>query len=335
MLLAALLALHVQPVVPNVPNKQPQMAASGSTVAMVFASGESIWLTKSADAGRSFGAPSKIADVPKLLAGRHRGPRIVITGNTMIVTAIPSGSDLFYWRSPDGGKTWSKPATINDKPTAAREGLDAVAADAQGHVAAAWLDDRLPGGKRLWGAFSNDAGATWSKNVQLYDGTICECCHPSLVSTGNGEFVVMWRNKVEGSRDLYTMRLRDGKPAGPAVKQGTGTWKLEACPMDGGGIAVRNGEIVTAWRREHDIYLAHPGKEVKLGPGMDVALAVNAKGEYAAWTNGKGIDAVMPGSAAPVRLAESGAFPALLTLPDGVVLAAWEQDGTIATKRLE
>src|SRR5512146_1883644 len=205
MFLAVLLSLHLQPVVPNVPNKQPQLAASGSTVAMVFASGESIWLAKSSDAGRSFGAAAKIADVPKLLAGRHRGPRVVITGNMMIVTAIPSGSDLLYWRSTDGGRTWSKPGVINDKPTAAREGLDAISADAQGHVAAAWLDDRLPGGKRLWGAFSNDAGVTWSKNVQLYDGTICECCHPSLLSQGNGEFTVMWRNLVEGSRDLYTM----------------------------------------------------------------------------------------------------------------------------------
>src|SRR3569832_218794 len=103
MLLAAVLALHLPPVAPNVPNKQPQLAASGSTVAMVFASGESIYLTKSADSGRSFGAPSKIAVLGKLLAGRHRGPRIVITGNTMLVTAIASESALFAWRSTDGG----------------------------------------------------------------------------------------------------------------------------------------------------------------------------------------------------------------------------------------
>ncbi len=335
MLLAALLALHVQPVVPNVPNKQPQLAVSGSTIAMVFASGESIYLTKSSDSGRSFAAPARIADVPKLLAGRHRGPRIVITGNTMLVTAIPAGSDLFAWRSTDGGRTWSKPAVINDKPTAAREGLDAIAADPQGHIAAVWLDDRLPGGKRLWGAFSDDAGATWSKNVQLYDGTICECCHPSLLSLGNGKFEVMWRNKVDGSRDLYAMPLRDGKSDGPAVKQGAGTWKLDACPMDGGGIALRNGEIVTAWRREHDIYFAQDGKETKLGPGMDPSLAANRKGAYVAWTANGAIEAVLPGASAPVRLSDAGAFPALLALPDGAILAAWEQDGTIATKRLE
>jgi len=333
MLFAALLALHLTPVVPNVPNRQPQLAASNGTVAIAFGSGESIWLARSTDNGRTFAPPAKVADLPKLLLGRHRGPRVVVTGNTILVSAIATESDLHLWRSTDGGRTWSKPIVINDKPTAAREGLHAMAADSEGHVAAAWLDDRLPGGKRLWGAFSNDGGATWSKNVMLHEGAICECCHPSLLSLGKGEFAVMWRNKLDGSRDFYVRHLRDGKPVGAEVKQGEGTWKLEACPMDGGGIALHNSVISTAWRREHDIYLVRSGKpEVKLGPGMDVALAANSKGEYAVWTNGKGIDALLPGSSTPTRLAEAGAFPAILALPDGAVLAAWEENGAISTR---
>ena len=147
--------------------------------------------------------------------------------------------------------------SLNDKPTAAREGLQAMAADADGHVAMIWLDDRDAPAEALWGAFSNDAGATWSRNVMLYaspERSICECCHPSLLALfGHGEFAAMWRNAVGGSRDFYVMRLRDGKPVSGAVKQGQGTWKLEACPMDGGGIAVRDGQIASAWRREHDV----------------------------------------------------------------------------------
>jgi hypothetical protein len=101
--------------------------------------------------------------------------------------------------------------------------------------------------------------------------------------------------------------------------------------MDGGGIALDHGEIVTAWRREHDIYLAHPGRETKLGPGQDVALAANAKGPYAVWVNGKEIDALVPGSTTPQRLSENGAFPSIVSLPDGSMLAAWEENGAIAT----
>jgi len=335
---AALLALHLAPVSPKAPNRQPQLAAGNGTVALVFGSGESIWLARSIDDGRTFTAPSKVADLPKLSLGRHRGPRVVIAGNAMIVSAIPSQGDLFAWRSTDGGRTWSKPAIINDKPRATEEGLHAMAADAEGHVAVAWLDDRNAPGKKLYGAFSDDAGATWSKNVLLYQSpgrTICECCHPSLVALGHGEFAVMWRNVIDGSRDFYALRIRDGKPVSSAVKQGTGTWKLDACPMDGGGIAVRNGELVSAWRREHDIYFAEPGKETKLGAGQDVALAANAKGPYAVWSTANGIEARLPGSAANAHIADSGAFPAILALPGGSVLAAWEENGSIATHRFD
>jgi hypothetical protein len=334
MLLAAVLALHLPPVVSDVPNKQPQVAVSKDTVALAFGSADSLYLSLSHDAGRTFAPAAKIATLPKVLVGRHRGPRVVISGNTMIVSAI--STDLYAWRSTDGGKTWSKPVIVNDKPAAAREGLHAMTADASGHLAAVWLDDRDPGGKWLWGAFSNDGGATWSKNVKLHQGTICECCHPSLLATGPNEFAVMWRNNLDGSRDFYVLKVRDGKVVGAPVKQGEGTWKLEACPMDGGGIASHNGEIVTAWRREKEIYLARPGKaEVKLGPGQDVALAANAKGEYAVWNSAGSIVALVPGASTPEKLAAMGGFPTIVALPDGAMLAAWEDHGAIATKRLE
>lgn len=336
LLAAALLALHLQPVSPTTPNRQPQLAAANGVVMLAFGSGDDIWLAQSKDNGRTWGAPAKVGELPKMALGRHRGPRVAVAGKTILVSAIQS--ELYCWRSTDGGRTWSKPAVVNDKPTAAREGLQAMSADAEGHVATVWLDDRNAPGKQLWGSFSNDAGVTWSKNVMLYaspEKTICECCHPSLLALGHGEFAAMWRNAVGGSRDFYVMRLRDGKPITPAVKQGQGTWKIEACPMDGGGIAMRNGELITAWRREKDVYLYEAGKpETRLATGQDVALAVNAKGAYVAWTSGKAVEVKRPG-AAMERVSEDGAFPALLTLPDGAVLAAWEENGSIATRRLD
>jgi hypothetical protein len=213
-----------------------------------------------------------------------------------------------------------------------------MAADPEGHVAMVWLDDRGPKGKRLFGAFSNDAGATWSKNAMLYTspaGTICECCHPSLIALAHGEFAAMWRNVIDGSRDFYVTRIRDGKAASEAVKQGAGTWKVNGCPMDGGGLAVRGGEIWSAWRREKDVFLAEPGKpEVKLAAGENISLAVNSKGAYAIWSTAQGIEALLPGSA-PKSIAAAGAFPVLVALADGSVLAAWEENDSIAVRRLE
>src|SRR5690348_8833483 len=106
LILAALLALHLPPVSPNSPNRQPQFAAANGVVAMTFGSGDSIWFTRSADDGRTWAPPVKVAVLPKLLLGRHRGPRIVFAGSAILVSAIPTGSDLFCWRSTDGGRTW-------------------------------------------------------------------------------------------------------------------------------------------------------------------------------------------------------------------------------------
>src|SRR5436309_14029888 len=119
-LVIALLALHLQPVSPPSPNLQPQLASGSGMVAMVFGSGQSIWFTGSGDDGRNWGQPVKVADLPKLLLGRHRGPRVVISGNsisgssisgnTIVVSAVSSDpGDLLAWRSTDGGRTWSRP----------------------------------------------------------------------------------------------------------------------------------------------------------------------------------------------------------------------------------
>jgi hypothetical protein len=330
-------ALSVAPV-GTAPNKQPQLAAGNGIVAMVFGSGDSIWLSRSTDQGRSFGAPAKIAGLPKLMLGRHRGPRVAFAGKAMIISAISSESgDLMAWRSTDNGVTWSKPSAINDVPKSAREGLHAMVGNPAGQMAAVWLDDRS-GHKKLVGAFSSDAGVTWSKNEQLYespDGTICECCHPSLASAGNGEFVAMWRNNLEGSRDFYAIRLRGGRVSGSPMKQGLGTWKLNACPMDGGGLVVRNGQISSAWRREKDVYLVEDGKpEVKLGPGQDLALGSNNQGLYAVWSTPEGIAAHVPNATRVTKLSEAGAFPSITTAPDGAMVVAWEENGSISVTRM-
>ena len=83
--------------------------------------------------------------------------------------------------------------------------------------------------------------------------------------------------------------------------------------MDGGGVAVRDGQVASAWRRDHDIYLAMPGKpEVKIGSGQDVAFAANSRGFYTAWSTPSGIELLAPGSANPSHLSSAGAFPAMV-----------------------
>jgi hypothetical protein len=348
---ASMLLVNVGPVTSGVPNRQPQLASGYGMVAMTFAAGQSIYFASSTDEGRTFSAPVKVTEAKLLAAGRHRGPRVVILKDAIVISAVigqqsgdahahglATDGDLISWRSADRGKTWARAGTVNDEPRAAREGLHAMAADARGNLFAAWLDLRSKGTK-LYGSRSTDGGTTWSRNVLIYaspDGTICECCDPSIAIDQSGQISVMWRNALGGFRDLYTSSSSDGLKFGTPQKVGAGTWKLNACPMDGGGLVVDHGEIVSAWRREGDVYLAPAGKpEIKIGTGKDVSIAAGKKGAYVAWSNGPALQIQIPGASAPSQLAENGSFVNLTPLPDGSVLAAWEANGVIETRRVE
>jgi hypothetical protein len=321
------LAVTLGPIAPDAPAREPQMAAKGAMAALTFGAAKGIYFSKSSDSGKSFSAPLKIAEAEIIPLTRHRGPRIVFTKYSIVISAVvgrtlaegahahglPSDGDLVTWRSEDGGVSWSKGITINDMPGAATEGLHSLAADASGNLFAAW-----------------------SKNVQIYqspEGTICACCHPSIAIDSSGQIAVMWRNWLGGARDMYLTRSRDGAVFSKPERLGRGTWRLNACPMDGGGIAIVQNRMITAWRRDHEIFLASPGeKEVGIGEGVDVALTAAAEGVYAIWSTPLGVRALLPGKKDSITLAPKGAFPTITALRNGHALAAWEEGGSIRIK---
>lgn len=351
MLLPILILMAQHAVLPAASaDREPQLAAGDGMVALVFGRGHDLMFSRSTDKGTTFSKPERIAELPVLPLSRHRGPRAAFAGRVILVSAVggetlatgehahglPSDGNLYVWRSSDGGTSWSKGQIVNDVPSSAREGLHALAADKSGHAAAVWLDLRSKG-TRLYGAFSDDAGATWSKNTLIYespDGTICQCCHPSLLALGEGEFAVMFRNVKDGDRDMYTLRVRNGDVISPAAKLGSGSWEINACPMDGGAIASEGDRTVAAWRRGEGVFLASPGgSETKIGSGKDVALAAGGGKVFALWTERGAIEAWISGKMETI--AQKGAFPAVVSLPDGSALAAWEENGAIVTRRLD
>lgn len=349
--LAALMVVNIGPIAPDAPAREPQMAVHGSTVALAFGAGNGVYFAVSHDSGKTFSAPVRIAEAAVLPLTRHRGPRIVFAGDALVITAVagktaaagphahglPSDGDLIAWRSTDHGRRWSKGIVVNDVPGSPTEGLHALASDGEGRVFAAWLDHRGGHGTKLYGAQSHDGGATWSKNVLIYkspDGSICECCAPSLAIDSQDEIHVMWRNWLGGSRDLYLASSRDGLHFSKPEKLGEGTWKLNACPMDGGGIAIENGRVVTVWRREHDIFLDVAGKpESRIGTGVDAAIAAGAGGIYAIWSTPSGVEAIVPGKSQPIELAPKGSFPIVAAISGGGI-AAWEDNGQITIRHL-
>jgi hypothetical protein len=325
---------------------QPQLAASGDRVYLTFAAGDTISAARSADGGATFATPVTLPPAGTLALGRRRGPRIAATPRAVLVAAIAGAKgggadgDVVLYRSTDGGTTWAAPIVVNDVPAAAREGMHGLAANEAGVVAVAWLDLRQKG-TRIYVAVSRDHGATWSADTLAYaspSGSVCECCHPSVAVAPGGRIVVLFRNHRDGARDMYLVESRDGGATfGPAAKQGQGTWPLQACPMDGGGVVVTDRTTSAAWRRDDTVYLstdgasASGGPEVRLGPGRDPAIARHGEKVDVAWTATDGIRLMQSGRRSP--RAVPGRFASILAMPGHTVLAV-EDPGGIRVVRI-
>jgi hypothetical protein len=325
--------------------QQPQLTtAPDGSVYLVYGSENNIYCSVSMDGGDHFAPPVIVANEGPLALGRHRGPRIAATQDVVVITAevgkLGKGQDgsLMAWTSKDRGKTWSKSTTINDAANSAREGLHCMAAGPHNLVFAAWLDLRnlVPGnpGTELYGSVSSDGGITWSRNMRVYqspDGTICQCCHPSAAVDASGRILVMWRNALAGSRDLYWTASTDGgKTFSAGKKLGMGTWLLSACPMDGGDITVaRDGVAETIWRRQDQIFFSGPsGAEELVGSGKNPAIIHGASGRYLAWEDSAKNCVVLlkPGAKAPIPLGTNSTYVDLVAGPGGKIIAAWEEN---------
>ena len=269
-----------------------------------------------------------------------------MTKGSIVISAIlgekgrGADGDLMVWRSTDGGKQWSEGRAINDVAGAAREGLHSMASGGGETIFATWLDLRGKGTK-IYGSLSLDGGVTWSRNRVVYEspsGSVCECCHPSAFVDHRGGIYVMFRNAMDGNRDMYLVRSKDGGlQFGLAEKLGTGNWFLNACPMDGGSFTVKqDGGVVAAWRREGDLYLTSAGHaERRIATGRQPVVAANDKDTWIAWTEGKAIRWMNSERGAIHTMGGEAAFLSLAVLPSGKALVAGERNGRIFVEELK
>lgn len=277
--------------------KQPQAFVSATgTTHLTFGIGNQVHYSHNADG--EFHPPGVAFQVPNLSLGMRRGPRIADTGKSIVITAIGGSQgkgkdgDVLSYRSDDQGKTWAGPVRVNDVEASAREGLHAMTATENGVLWCVWLDLRAKK-TELYASKSVDDGRSWSNNQLVYrspDGSVCECCHPSIAATGDS-IHILFRNSLDGNRDMYLVSSSDqGTSFGPALRLGSDHWSLNACPMDGGMLtAPSGGKITTVWRRGGMIYTS-AGKtlnESVLGKGEQAWVAANSAGTYVVWTSSR------------------------------------------------
>lgn len=134
---------------------------------------------------------------------------------------------------------------------------------------------------------------------------------------------------LEGARDMYLTSSSDMRTFSPATKLGEGAWMINACPMDGGMLAVTSkGAVETIWRREGTVFTGGlAGPEQPLGDGRQPWIAMGASGRCLAWQNGRDIIFATPGSN-PKRVSQQGNDPVIASSPNGMlVIGAWTESG--------
>ncbi len=325
-----LLAVDIVPIHPDVAYQQPQIGSFGQNVGIVFGSTNRIFFAYNGK------PPVMVADAPVLSLGNHRGPRLAFTTDAIVVTSGVGPvnqqfgpNTLRSWRSTDLGKTWTSGPDLSTRGTGGM-GFQGFASDGKRKLVAAWIGPQ-DGAPRLFVAHSDDAGLTWSKQNVLSQ-TVCECCHPTVSIAADGAVHILFRNSLGGNRDFYLATARNGEHF-EIAKLGLGTWKINACPMDGGSVGEFHGDVITLWRREGGLFLARPDGQAEqlLASGKNPAIALRQEGYYAIWSTPEGLMAKVPGSPAYV-LSKSGSYPVISS--QGAVVAAWEDNGRIVSERL-
>jgi hypothetical protein len=313
--------------------KMPAIAKdANNTLHVVYGSGDSIMYIYSNDEGKSFSKPELVDTLSNLVASATRGPQIAAIKNGVAIIAVNSAGNIFSFIKESTGK-WTRTASVNDEGEVDKEGFSGLSSDGNSNLFAIWTDLRDDKHNKIFGARSTDAGKTWSKNILVYqspDSTVCECCKPSVAMQGNNVYV-MFRNWLNGNRDLYLLQSSNGGESfGKAEKLGRGSWKLDGCPMDGGGLAIAaNGIAQTVWRRQNKIYSAQVNAEEKeIGEGKSCTVeTVNGKNIYG-WTDGDGnIVCLLPDGSK--KIVGKGSLPVLKAISDDKVICVWEKDKNI------
>lgn len=317
--------------------QQPDFYVSKSgKIELVFGQKNKLYYSFSIDQGKHFSDPILVDSLEGLHLGASRGPRIASANTTTIISAINKQGNVYAYRKEENGK-WNR-TQINDIPEVAKEGFNAIATNQNQQFVVIWLDLRGNKRNKLMSSFSQDGGKTWNKNQLIYaspDSTICECCQPNVIMQDK-HLAIMFRNWLEGSRDMYVIESKDGgQHFQPAQKLGKGTWPLNACPMDGGSISFsQEGKINTVWRRAENLFTSGTeGEEVLLGPGKNASITSIDSGNWLTWHH-QGLVWLKDIHSGVLSSLGAGRYPIVKKLNQQSAFMIWENQGGIFGKTL-
>lgn len=256
-LIATLLASLAAPQPPRPPQDAAPVSAVAQNAALphlaldpdggayvAFVRDGNVELASSTDFGKTFAPPVVALDALKKAAAPsgQRGPRVAVDKQKRVYVSAflpldpknPAAQDLYLAVSSDRGKTFSKPARINDPPGSAGESLHWTAVSPGGELLLAWLDGRRGKGQDLYTAKTSDQAKKVPKNT-LLASQVCERCAPAVAVDSKGAALFAWREG--GDRKSRQVQFLPNATARP-VQVNTLDTRLARCPQDAPAVAV-------------------------------------------------------------------------------------------------
>jgi hypothetical protein len=230
-------------------------------------------VSRSTDGGLTWGNPRKVKK-----QGSNIGaiPRVGPDGTVYVVWAggpiDEPGLSVFFSKSTNGGKKWSRPAELAEIRTAGVQGvragefLPSFAVDpTSGDLYIAWADARWTGTDQATLIYSRDKGETWSAPQRVSDGPDDAACFTiSVACNSRGEVAVSFyslRNDPERRFwiDEYVTISRDrGATFEPARRATAESFDIRFAAQAGGfflgdyvGLAAAGARFHLLWVSTH------------------------------------------------------------------------------------
>lgn len=220
---------------------------------LAFSVGKSVYVSSSADGGKTFSAPATVATVGDGVIDAHGDarPKVVALDDGTLIASYATRPEkqmigtIFTARSTDGGKTFSAPQAMLSE---GGQRFESFVVTPKGRVYAAWLDKTnllkaKAEGKEFHGSgvafgWSDDRGQTFAGKKILMDHA-CECCRMAAALDRDGLPVFAWRQVFDGDiRDHYAAKLSADGATLTGGRVSDDDWAINSCPHHGPGLAV-------------------------------------------------------------------------------------------------
>ena len=250
-----------------------------------------VYVQYSSDQGKSYSAPVIVNRAPEKIAARAESRAKIQLDNagniyiswTQSLNKRYTGNIRFS-RSIDGGKIFSQPITVNDDQQEISHRFDAMVVSGDGNVFISWLDKRDKQaakekqqeyiGGALYYSYSDDQGASFSKNINLSDNS-CVCCRIAMALDNNNLPVIAWRD-IYGNdpknqiRDHSLLTFDSALKPAKKIRLSNEQWKINGCPHHGPAVDVdRNNVVHSTWFNDtdgkHVLFYGNSAKGFEIG----------------------------------------------------------------------